>query len=108
MSDPTSIPTTEDPFFTLTASLDGRDFVLEFVYMQRSDLYLLHLSSSDGTRLRSGVRLVPSIDLLGGTRQPEWPQGVLLVLASGPDDSPPRLGELAPGARCSLIYQSVA
>lgn len=92
------------PFWTQTTTLDGIAYLLSFFYNQRESCYYLNIDSADSTiNYATGIKLVPSVFLL----QPfPLPPGELIVLAPPAplDDSPPKLGDLADGARCALMY----
>lgn len=90
------------PFWTQTTTLDGVPYLLTFRYNIREDAYYLSISSADGaTDYVLGMKLVVGISLL---RPWPSPPGEMMVVAGSTDDSPPRLGDLADGARCALLY----
>lgn len=104
-----SIPILTDvPHSDQTTTLDGTDYVLQIRYNQRGEYYTLAIGLPDGTQLRAGAKLVCSWPLFRDVADDRMPQGVLMVIASGADRSPPKLGELGPGLRCQLIYLEAA
>lgn len=103
-----AIPTTADPYTSQTTGLDGVPYVLTFAYGQRSDTWTLSIAMVDGTPIASGLKLVCLWDLLAQTVDPNRPPGMLFVLSSTTDLSPPGLEDLAPGGRCTLIYTPAA
>lgn len=101
------IPTRGDhPDYTQRTSLDGRDFILRFLWHPREERWYLYLHDSAEVLLVS-VKLVCDVNLLLPAQwDPRIPQGTLRVLSLNQDQSPPKYGELAPGERCSLVYFS--
>ena len=102
------IPTSTDPFYVQTTSMDGVNFVLSFAFNGRESCWYLSLLTPDGTPLATGLKLVVSLFLLNGRAQEGLPPGDLLVYTPAADTSPPGLKELGAGARCQLIYLDAA
>jgi hypothetical protein len=89
-------------FWSQTTTLDGVSYLLTFRYNSREAAYYLNIGSADGlTDYVVGAKLVVGFALL---RPWATPPGELVVLSGSDDDSPPRLGDLADGARCTLLY----
>jgi len=105
-----TIPTFSDPFYTITVGLDGRDYLFEFRYNQRENTWNLSIFDTAGTALTRGVKVVCAIPLLRHqqTHTPELPQGLLMAIPSGTDDSPPGLEDFGEGKRVELMYWSVS
>lgn len=99
-----TIPTFEDPFFTMTLALEGRPYVFDFRFNQREAAWYFSIELEDGTPLASGIKVVCGIDLLKYRRDVRLPQGLLTAIASGDDTSPPGLLELGEDKRVSLTY----
>jgi hypothetical protein len=98
------IPTdTSHLFWTQTTTLDGVPYLLEFRYNSREGCYYMSISSADAATVYiQGLKLVPDFPLL---QQFATPPGEIIVASfSATDDSPPKLGELGEGQRCSLTY----
>jgi hypothetical protein len=97
------LPTYEDPFYSVTVPLDGKDFVFDFRYNQREQAWYFSLSAADGTRLLTGVKVVCSIPLI--TKADErLPRGLLVAVPQDTDDTQPHLLELGAGKRVQLTY----
>lgn len=92
------------PDYTQRTSLDGRDFILRFLWNQREGRWHLYLHDA-GNVLLATVKLVCDVNLLLAA---QWdarvPQGPLRVMSLNQDQSPPGLDDLAEGERCSLVY----
>lgn len=101
---PTLIPTSSDPFYTQTTTLDGTDYILEFRFNSREECWYLKLSLTDATTLIEGVKVVSNWPLLQKLVDARGPFGELVALAYGPDDSPAGLTELGIGQRVELTY----
>lgn len=98
------IPTFPDAFFTETVNLEGSDFALTFTYNQREDAYYLSIATTDGTDLAVGVKVVANWPLLHKYATTGLPPGEMFAFSSTADISPPGLGELGEGQRCTLYY----
>jgi hypothetical protein len=100
-----TIPT--DPtllYWDQTTSLDGTPYVLSFRFNNREQVYYLTISSTDGTETYvAGLKLVSDVCLLGAYATPP---GELMAYATGPDDSPARVGDW--GTRVNLYYLTQA
>lgn len=83
--------------------LDGREYIMRFMWNARASAWYLDVSDQDGLPIVNGVRLVCGIPLarevVGDFRM--WP-GTLLCTSATQDDSDPGLLDL--GSRCILIY----
>jgi hypothetical protein len=103
-----SIPTLEDPYYTIRVRLDERDYTLEFYYATRSERWYLSLFDTEDNPLVCGLKLVTNVALLRSHHhKPEIPPGELIVTCSTLDKSPPKLQELGlldEGKRCTLTY----
>jgi hypothetical protein len=97
------LPSYEDPFYSITIPLDGRDFVFDFRYNQREQVWYFSIDLPDGTRLITGVKVVCNTPLI--YKQDErLPPGVLMAISKDADDTPASLLELGPGKRVELTY----
>lgn len=96
------------PFFDQTVNLDGTDYLLTFRYNQREARYFLTIGAPDGTVYTAGAALVCDFPLFSNCRDSRLPPGRLFCQASGPDRTPPALGELGIGKRVELVYYDAA
>ena len=109
---PQLIPTQGDPNYTISCNLDGTDYQLTFRYCGRSNTFYLDLALTDGTSLVGGRKVVCFYPIWRIFRyNPQVPPGVLVAVASGPNDSPAGIdsngnSDLAPGGRVQLMYFS--
>lgn len=104
-----TIPTLQQPYYSLRTRLDGQDYTLEFIYSTRAERFYLNLYDAEETLLVAGLKLLSSVALLGYYHHiPGVPAGEIMVTATGADDSSPTLFELGPGLRCVLTYFPVA
>ena len=95
------LPTTADPFYAFSADLDGTEYAFRMAYNSREDRWYLSVYTSTGEPIALSVKLVANWPLLNRKAWDERaPKGVLYVSGS----SPPGLEDLAPGARCQLVY----
>jgi hypothetical protein len=98
--------TFEDPFYSMSTTLDGSDYFLEFRYNQREECWYFSVSLTDGTSLADGVKVVCNESLLFSYAENRLPKGMLVAISNTLDSSPPKLLELGEGKRVSLIYVS--
>lgn len=103
-----TLPSFDDPFHRFTTALDGTDYVFEFRYNQREQVWYFSLYLVDGTALTTGVKVVCKTHLLERYRDAALPQGVLMAIPNDGDDTPPAIGELGDDRRVSLVYFSPA
>ena len=107
------IPTsTELSDYRQVTSLDGRDYVLRFLYNTREDRWYLTISDQDEDPIVSGIKVVAEIDLLKRVTDERRPPGILVARdLSAPDPSAtvpkilsedPGLTDL--GGRVTLLY----
>jgi hypothetical protein len=95
------LPTTADPFYTFSADLDGTEFFFRMSYNSREDRWYLSVYTAEGSPIALSIKLVTNWPLLNRKAwDPRAPKGVLYVAGV----SPPGLNDLAPGARCQLVY----
>lgn len=99
-----TIPTGDDPFYTLSSTLDGVTYLLTFTYNQRCDCWYLSVATEEGDDIYDGMKLVCGWPLLNKCADPRAPAGELMCWSNSTDDSPARLEDLVPGGRCELLY----
>ena|ERR1019366_8770295 len=93
------------PFFDVTVTLDGTDYVLAFAYNQRESRFYVSIGTTAGVWLATGAAVCCNIPLFANqVHAAGMPAGRLLVQPNGPNDAPPALGELGASARCVLGY----
>lgn len=86
------LPTfTDATAYRYTVALDGRDYLLRFVFDERYNTWHLDLSLPDGTPLAQGVRVVSGIPLLRHYHDAEdrLPKGALVALDLGKTPTEP-------------------
>ncbi len=99
------IPTSSDPHYVQTTSLDGTAYTLTFKWNRRAERWSLTLGTADGEPIIEGIALVTGCDLLKGYRYlPECPPGILVCSPLGSDDATPGIVELGEGLRVVLTY----
>jgi len=102
------LPTfTDATAYRYEITLDGRDYVMRFVYDARPDTWHFDLLLPDETPLARGVRIVAGIPLLRRYHDAEnrMPPGVLVALDLGRDPADPGFDLVE---RHRLIYFSAA
>lgn len=99
-----ALQTFADPFYSMTTTLSGSDFIFEFKYSQREACWYFDISLNDGTLLVAGVKVVCGVDLLARFADVRLPPGTLFAFPNSTDDSPPGLEDLGPEARITLLY----
>ena len=104
-----TLPVPKGPFWDLTVTLDGTDYLLTGQYNQRANRYYLSIAQPDGTPIASSKAVTcgwpmflnsSNIDLL--------PPGRIMAVSQTNDRSDPGLGELGPGLRVELFYFDAA
>lgn len=106
------IPTKPDsPNYTMSVTLDGRDYLFVFRLSERESCFYLDLYLTDGTPLCMGRKIVCAWSIWRSFRHdPRIPQGALIAVpVSGGSDAPPTIladgaGELGDGRRVQLLY----
>jgi hypothetical protein len=92
-------------FWTQTTTLEGVTFYLTFSYNQRCQVWYLSIADAENVDIYNGMKLVCGVPLLVNCADPRQPAGVLVVVSSTADSSPPGLNDLLPGSgRCALFY----
>lgn len=112
---PQVIPTsTELSDYTQVTTLDGRSYILRFLFNQREDRWYLNLSDADGVSIVDGIKIVVGFFLLRRVTDARRPPGRLIakdLTARDADDiaAGDKILELDPGltdlgARVKLLY----
>jgi hypothetical protein len=100
-----TIPTLQQPYYSIRTRLDGLDYKLDFRYNTRAERFYLNLYDAEDVLVLAGLKLVTGVLLLAYYHHlPGVPAGEIVVTATGADDSSPKLGELGAGLRCVLTY----
>lgn len=93
--------------WTQTTALDGVDFVLTFDWNQRMGRWMLHVATSGGAAIRTGMILNLDEQLLRGVTGTTRPRGEIYVHdTTGARDLDPGFSDL--GARFLLLYLDAA
>jgi len=92
--------------YNMQVSLEGVTYVLSFLWNARCEAFFISMSSVDGTKLVSGVKLCASTPLFANVRL--GPPGVLFVYDSSGQDKDPGKLELGKDKRCQLYYLTAA
>ncbi len=101
-----ALRTFENPFYTMSTTLDGTDYVFEFRYSQRESCWYFSIFLTDGTLLTAGVKVICQRSLLSRFSDVRLPAGSLVAFANTADQSPPDLLELGIDKRVTLVYAS--
>jgi len=100
-----SIPVDKEPNYEREVKLDGETFVFRFLHSVREDASFLTISTVAGEVLVSGIKLVTGADLLQPYRyNTKLPQGMLVLIVNGSDDTVPNYTEMGDGERTELGY----
>lgn len=100
-----TIPTSSEPFYSITVVLEGKAYTFAFKYNQRGEFWSFSLLLEDGTSLTSGTKVVCGPNLLWRCADRRKPPGILLANpTTGATDEPPGLEELGIGKRVQLVY----
>jgi hypothetical protein len=103
------VPTYDEVHWDQATTLDGSTFQLAFTYNQREDCYYLDVSDLEGVPIYVGVKVVCHTMLLRKCADADRaPAGDFWCESTTGNLAPPGLGELAPGARCVLLYVPVS
>lgn len=103
-----SLRTFNDPFYRMSASLDGSDYLLEFRHNQREDAWYFSILLPDGTLLAAGIKVVCDWPLLRKQVDARLPPGDFIALSKTQDTSPPGLDALGEQSRVTLFYLTEA
>lgn len=94
------------PRFSTSASIDGREYVLDLDYVGKEDRWSLTVTASDGSKIIKGRKLVPGVMLNVRAFRDLRPIGVLLVTDPIESIDPVKLRDL--GRRFRLVFYSLA
>jgi len=116
------VPTTSAfPDYTQRTTLDGREYILRFIFNEREQRWYLDIFSSDETPLALGLKLVVNWNLLRRETDERLPPGELYAIdfsgaanESAPSDADaatllqlardPGLNDLGADGRVGLMY----
>lgn len=100
-----TIPTLQQPYYSIRTRLDGVNYTLAFRYSTRAERFYLNVYDAEDVLLLAGLKLVTGVLLLASYHHLSGvPAGEIVVTATSADDSSPKLGELGAGLRCALTY----
>lgn len=107
MTTPLEIPLPLDtPLFTMTVLLDGRSYILQLDYCEREFRWYLNVSTMEGAKLASGIKVIADWPLLRQCVDERLPPGILMSAdVSGAGGEPPEFADL--GRRVKLWYYPV-
>jgi hypothetical protein len=103
----------ENAVYTQRSDLDGRAYVLRFVYNQRETKWYVDLSDQDGVSIYAGIKLVSNFPLIRRVTDARRPPGELYVIDNfgqpDPDTGQPAAQVTDPGlddlgVRHRLVY----
>ena len=98
------LPTFNAPAYSYTIALEGRDYVLRFVYSERCGDWHLSIFDADESPIVTGIRVVSNFPLLHRLNDARLPPGMLIALDMGRVAKDPGLEDF--GARVRLAYLS--
>lgn len=98
------IPTFSDPSYSQTTTLEGISYTLQFDFNQRAYSWYMSIADADGVDIYNGVKLVCGFSLLKKCKDPRAPPGVLVIISTAQDQTPPGLYDLLPGGPAQLTY----
>ncbi len=99
-----ALRTFEDPFYTMSTTLDGSDYLFEFRYNQREDAWYFDIGLTDGTVLVRGTKVVCNVSLLKRFADSRMPKGTLFAWPNTNSRLAPGLLELGEDKRVTLLY----
>ncbi len=93
-----SIPLDPTPFYSLSISLEGNSYTLEFVYNERSRLYFMSLYTADNVPLVLGEALIPDYPMFLDYKLPKlagcfWLGGKGTLVAEPYKEFPDKISE---------------
>ncbi len=92
-------------YFDQLTQLDGREYLLRFLWSDRESCWYLSIYDQDENGLALGVKLVVRWNLLRRFRDTRLPAGVLFVAdLSGTNQEIAQPTDILPDARCPLYY----
>ncbi len=98
------VPTSDTPFYSQRTTLEGREFLLQFIYNQRENVYYLTIRQTDNTVIKAGIKVVTNWPLLRRYKyDARLPPGELYAF-SFHDDAPAGFGEIGETKRVRLTY----
>jgi hypothetical protein len=99
-----TIPTSSDPSYFQTTTLEGSTYGLQFDFNQRCSSWYMSIADASGVDIYNGVKLITGFLLLRRCKDPRKPPGDFFVVSGTSDQSPPAQTDLVAGGRCSLLY----
>jgi hypothetical protein len=91
----------DTPRYQIRTRLDGTDYVLDFRFNSRREVWVMSITGLDGARILTGQTIVCGVELM--RRAISGPPGRLFALSGNAGDfEPPGLTEL--GSRVNLVY----
>ena len=100
---PQLVPTSRTPLYPVTA-LEGANYLLFVRFQPWCACWYLSIATGGGRRHRERIKLITNWPLLRKFADPRLPQGELMCVTFGADQTMPTIGELGEGLRCQLFY----
>lgn len=94
------------PAFRFRNRLDGRFYVLRFLYNSRFAYWTAEVQGTDGAVVRGGIKVLEGEDILARFSEDDLPPGTMFVIDSEGLDLDP--GRFDLGDRVSLVYTTEA
>lgn len=99
------IPSPLLPSFTQRSKLDGREYVIAFVWNEREARWFFDLADENGDPIVSGVKVIPNFPLLRRVVDARCPPGELAAV-DNTGDAPILFSDL--GTRAVFVYYAAA
>ncbi len=93
-------------YFTVTVTLDGVTYELEYNWNHRCGFWSITVSDSAGNVLIAGVKIVLEFDLFKRYSKTALPKGLFIAIRDGLDKAKLRFDEL--GKNANIIYVTEA
>lgn len=100
----TILPTVKTPFYKVTVTLTGTEYVLDYQYNQREDRWYLSLYDTNGNAIYTGRKIVLSVPLFRKCATGNKPLGDIFAQSLTADDTPPKLDDIGTDSRAVLVY----
>ncbi len=102
----TTLPTFEDPFYSYSTTLEGREYLLVFRFNQREDVWYLSIYMPDQTPLVTGIKMLDGANLIQRVDERLPPGRLFAYSRSRSNTTSGGLQEVSQKARVVLAYVS--
>jgi hypothetical protein len=99
-------PLYREPLYEMTLPLSGVQYRLKFDYNGREDRYYLSIYTTEGEKIRTGLKVVTNWDVLDGAQHPDRPPGMLAFVDLSLDGDPPTFADIT--TKVTLTYNDLA